>query len=198
MQRLYIHPLAGQDLALDQCHRLRPDDPHRAADPLCRADRRDVVPHGGAAVHNLVGFVLIANFFVWLVFYLFSDRIKAYHSELNPKKHFIGSLRQIYYYGFGIFSGEPNPFHVEPYRQVQSAAEHDLPDHHDAAAPGPVLYRHPAVGREAVLRAGRFLRRRAGDRHRARADLHRLRLLSCSSTSISARSAIPARRITRR
>ena len=68
-------------------------------------------------VHNFVGFVLIANFFVWLAFYLTSDRIRAYHSELNPKKHFIGSMRQIYYYAFGIFRGEPNPFQVGIYRK---------------------------------------------------------------------------------
>ena len=40
------------------------------------------------SVHNFVGFVLIANFFVWFLFYLFSDRIRAYLPELNPKKHF--------------------------------------------------------------------------------------------------------------
>ena len=40
------------------------------------------------AVHNFVGFVLIANFFLWLVFYLFSDRIRAYHSELNLTEAF--------------------------------------------------------------------------------------------------------------
>ena len=68
-------------------------------------------------VHNFVGFVLIANFFVWLVFYLTSDRIRAYHSELNPKKHFIGAIRQIYYYAFGIFRGDPNPFHATPYNK---------------------------------------------------------------------------------
>ncbi len=58
---------------------------------------------------------------------------RAYHSELNPKKHFIGSFRQVYYYAFGIFRGDPNPFHADHLPQVQSAAEHDLPDHHDAA-----------------------------------------------------------------
>jgi thiosulfate reductase cytochrome b subunit len=68
-------------------------------------------------VHNYVGFVLIANFLLWLVFYLTSDRIRAYHSELNPRKHFIGSLRQVYYYGFGIFRGEPNPFQPTIYRK---------------------------------------------------------------------------------
>jgi thiosulfate reductase cytochrome b subunit len=68
-------------------------------------------------VHNTVGFVLIANFFVWLTFYLFSDRIRAYHAEINPKKHFIGAMRQAYYYAFGIFRGEPNPFKVSIYRK---------------------------------------------------------------------------------
>ena len=28
-------------------------------------------------VHNAVGFVLIANFFLWFLYYLFSDRIKV-------------------------------------------------------------------------------------------------------------------------
>ena len=69
------------------------------------------------AVHNPVGFVLIANFFVWLGFYLFSDRIKAYQSELSPTKHFRATFQQIYYYGYGIFKGDPNPFHVTIYRK---------------------------------------------------------------------------------
>jgi thiosulfate reductase cytochrome b subunit len=69
------------------------------------------------AVHNTVGFVLIANFFVWLGFYLFSDRIKAYQSELNPIKHFRATFLQIYYYAFGILRGEPNPFRVTIYRK---------------------------------------------------------------------------------
>ncbi len=68
-------------------------------------------------VHQWVGFLLIANFFVWLGFYLFTDKIKVYHPEMNPKKHFIGSFRQIYYYGYGIFRGEPNPHHITAYRK---------------------------------------------------------------------------------
>jgi thiosulfate reductase cytochrome b subunit len=69
------------------------------------------------SVHNFVGFVLIANFFVWFLFYLFSDRIRVYLPELDPRKHFLGSLRQAYYYGYGIFKGDPNPFHVSIYRK---------------------------------------------------------------------------------
>ena len=98
MQRLYIHPLTvriwhwinavGMVLMILTGLQMR------------YVGLIDVAPFRTAViVHNWTGLVLIANFLVWLVFYLFSDRIKAYHAELNPRKHFLGSLRQIYYYG---------------------------------------------------------------------------------------------------
>ena len=62
--------------------------------------------------HNWIGFVLIANFAIWLGFYLFTDKIKVYHPELSPTRHFLGTLRQMRYYGYGIFRGDPNPHHV--------------------------------------------------------------------------------------
>ncbi len=68
-------------------------------------------------LHNWIGFALIANFFIWLLFYLFSDKIKAYHPELSPTKHFRASFRQLQYYGYGIFKGDPNPHHVSAYRK---------------------------------------------------------------------------------
>lgn len=78
----------------------------------------DVAPFRLAVnLHNWTGFVLIANFFLWLLYYLTSDRIKVYHPELNLRKHFLGSLRQMQYYGYGIFKGAPNPFHVSIYRK---------------------------------------------------------------------------------
>lgn len=67
--------------------------------------------------HNTIGFILIANYCLWLLFYLTSDRIRAYHAELSPRKHFTGALRQVYYYAYGIFRGEPNPFQVGVYRK---------------------------------------------------------------------------------
>jgi thiosulfate reductase cytochrome b subunit len=67
--------------------------------------------------HNWIGFVLIANFFVWLTFYLFSDKIKVYHPELSPMKYFRASFRQMQFYGYGIFRGDPNPHHVSAYRK---------------------------------------------------------------------------------
>ncbi len=76
----------------------------------------DVVPFRTAVVlHNYIGFVLIANFFLWLGFYLTSDKIKVYHPELDVRKHFDATFRQMYFYGYGIFRGEPSPFHVTAY-----------------------------------------------------------------------------------
>ena len=71
-------------------------------------------------VHNSVGFVLIANFFVWLLFYLFSDKITVYHPDLNPTRHFRKSLRQALYYGYGIFKGDPNPHHISAYEKFNA------------------------------------------------------------------------------
>ena len=59
-------------------------------------------------LHNWIGFVVIGNYFLWLLFYLSSDKITAYHPELHPKKHFRDSFRPILYYGAGIFRGAPN------------------------------------------------------------------------------------------
>lgn len=78
----------------------------------------NVLPFKAAVdLHNWIGFVLIANFFVWFLFYLFSDKIQVYHPGLSPMKHFRDSFRQMKYYGYGIFKGEPNPFHVSIYQK---------------------------------------------------------------------------------
>jgi thiosulfate reductase cytochrome b subunit len=60
-------------------------------------------------VHNYAGLALIANFFLWLGFYLFTDKITVYLPELNARKYFEDSWRQIKFYGYGIFLGEENP-----------------------------------------------------------------------------------------
>lgn len=78
----------------------------------------NVVPFRIAvAVHNWIGFVIIANFFVWFFFYLTTDRIRTYLPDLNPVRQFRSSMRQAIYYGYGIFKGQPNPHHVSMYRQ---------------------------------------------------------------------------------
>lgn len=68
-------------------------------------------------LHNWIGFVLIANFFIWLLFYLSSDKIKTYHTELSPTKYFREFFAQMKYYGFGIFKGDPNPHHASAYHK---------------------------------------------------------------------------------
>ncbi len=64
--------------------------------------------------HNWIGFVVIANYFVWLGFYLLTDKIRVYHPELNAKKFFNKAFAQMRYYGFGIFMGEQSPHRVRP------------------------------------------------------------------------------------
>lgn len=64
--------------------------------------------------HNWIGFVVIANYFVWLGFHLFTDKIKVYHPELNAQKFFDKAFAQMRYYSFGIFMGEHSPHRVLP------------------------------------------------------------------------------------
>ena len=66
-------------------------------------------------IHNYAGFTLVANYFLWLLFYMFSDRIVIYHPDLNPKRHFENSIQQVLYYGRCLFRGEENPHHCGPY-----------------------------------------------------------------------------------
>jgi thiosulfate reductase cytochrome b subunit len=81
-------------------------------------DLVQLVPFRTAVVvHNWIGFVLMANFFLWLGFYLFTDKITVYLPEMNPKKYFEDSWRQIKFYGYGIFLGEENPHHPTIYHK---------------------------------------------------------------------------------
>lgn len=65
-------------------------------------------------IHNFFGFVLIFNFFIWLVYYIVTGKIKIYIPPLNLKKFIMGSLKQAKFYGYGILMGEPNPHHSTP------------------------------------------------------------------------------------
>lgn len=62
-------------------------------------------------IHNYFGFLLIGNFFIWLLYYLLTRKIKLYIPDLNPKKLISGSINQAKYYGYGIFMGDDNPHH---------------------------------------------------------------------------------------
>jgi thiosulfate reductase cytochrome b subunit len=65
-------------------------------------------------LHNWIGFAVIANYFLWLGYYLFSDRISNYHSVLDAKAFFTNYYRQTLYYSYGIFKGEKRPHKVQP------------------------------------------------------------------------------------
>ena len=119
MARLYIHPLPVRiwhwinafgfvTLILTGIH-------IRYADLLHLVSFKTAVQ-----IHNWTGFVLIANYFVWLSFYLFTDRITVYHPELDPRKYFRHALAQMVYYGYGIFRGAPNPHHVSAYHKFNA------------------------------------------------------------------------------
>ncbi|MBA4372118.1 MAG: cytochrome b [Thermodesulfovibrio sp.] len=62
-------------------------------------------------VHNLFGFLLIADFLLWCGYYMFTGKIKLY-IPLNPVKFVKGAILQARYYGYGLFIGEKNPHHA--------------------------------------------------------------------------------------
>ncbi|NVO04500.1 MAG: cytochrome b/b6 domain-containing protein [Rhodoferax sp.] len=65
-------------------------------------------------LHNWIGFVLIANFIVWLGFLLFTDKIKGYRPDTDLKRFSAKTWKQMQFYGWGIFRGDPNPHHITP------------------------------------------------------------------------------------
>ena len=69
------------------------------------------------SLHNWIGWLLVGNFFIWLLFYLFSDRNRSYHPEFNIVKLAESSFRQMMYYGYGMFKGERSPHHIDPYHK---------------------------------------------------------------------------------
>ncbi|NPA15020.1 MAG: cytochrome B [Deferribacteres bacterium] len=62
--------------------------------------------------HNIVGIIVALDFLLWFGYYVFTGKIKIYF----PTKEELlkQAIRQIRYYSYGIFVGEPNPFHPTP------------------------------------------------------------------------------------
>ena len=142
----------------------------------------NVVPFGNAvAIHNWIGFILIANFFLWLFYYLGSDRIKVYHAELNPVKYFRGSLDQALYYGYGIFKGAPNPFHPSIYSKFNPLQAMTYQLIMLLLLPIQCVTGAPALESCRLSQGGRPARRRACHRYGARSDFHFFRVLYSSS-----------------
>lgn len=119
MQRIYVHPLPVRIWhwlnALGFIALILTGVQIRYSDLLAAVPFKLAVQ-----LHNWIGFALIGNYFIWLLFYLFTDKIKVYHPELNPAKYYRDSLRQAVFYGYGIFKGQPNPHHVSAYRKFNA------------------------------------------------------------------------------
>ncbi len=65
-------------------------------------------------VHNVFGFILLANFFIWLIYYVLSGNFRIYLPAFSLAGFIKGCIRQARYYGYGIFIGEENPHHSTP------------------------------------------------------------------------------------
>ena len=59
------------------------------------------------AIHNYVGFAVIADYFIWLTYYLGSGNVKAYIPD-QPNLA-VRVMEQVRYYGFDFFTGKPSP-----------------------------------------------------------------------------------------
>lgn len=66
-------------------------------------------------IHSWTGFILLANYFIWLFYYVFTGKIKIYIPPLNHPIEFAKkAARQAKFYGFGIMVGDKNPHHPSP------------------------------------------------------------------------------------
>jgi len=63
-------------------------------------------------IHSWTGFILVANYFIWLVYYLATRNIKIYIPPLHHPVEFAKkAIRQAKFYGLGIMVGDHNPHH---------------------------------------------------------------------------------------
>ncbi len=66
-------------------------------------------------IHSWLGFVLLANYFIWLLYYLLTLNIKIYIPALHHPVEFAKkALRQAIFYGYGLMVGDQNPHHSTP------------------------------------------------------------------------------------
>jgi len=67
-------------------------------------------------IHSWLGFILLANYFIWFVYYIFTGKFfKIYIPPFWKPVEFIKScIRQAKYYAYGIMIGDENPHHPVP------------------------------------------------------------------------------------
>ncbi|QER42232.1 cytochrome B [Thermodesulfobacterium sp. TA1] len=72
--------------------------------------------HTAVKIHSWLGFILLANYFIWLVYYLVTGKIfKIYVPPFWRPIDFIKrAFNQAKYYAYGIMVGDKNPHHPTP------------------------------------------------------------------------------------
>jgi thiosulfate reductase cytochrome b subunit len=66
-------------------------------------------------IHSWLGFILLANYFIWVIYYLVTFKIKIYIPPLHhPIEYAKKALNQAKFYGWGIMVGDKNPHHSTP------------------------------------------------------------------------------------
>jgi thiosulfate reductase cytochrome b subunit len=69
-------------------------------------------------IHSWLGFILIANYFIWLIYYILTGNIKIYIPPLHHPIEFAKkALNQAKFYGWGIMVGDENPHHSTFYNK---------------------------------------------------------------------------------
>ncbi len=66
-------------------------------------------------IHSWLGFILLANYFIWSIYYLLTLKIKIYIPPLHHPIEFAKkAVTQAKFYGWGIMVGDQNPHHSTP------------------------------------------------------------------------------------
>jgi thiosulfate reductase cytochrome b subunit len=66
-------------------------------------------------IHSWLGFILLANYCIWFLYYVLTRNIKIYIPPLNHPIEFAKkALTQAKFYGWGIMVGDQNPHHSTP------------------------------------------------------------------------------------
>ncbi len=66
-------------------------------------------------IHSWLGFILLANYCIWLFYYLLTFKIKIYIPPLHHPLEFAKkAICQAKFYGYGILVGDENPHHSTP------------------------------------------------------------------------------------
>ena len=114
MKKIYLHPLPIRIWHWVNALGFHHSDSHRDADQI--GNKINLFSFETAVdIHSWLGFTLLANYFIWLLYYLLTLKIKIYIPPLHHPIEFAKkALTQAKFYGWGIMVGDQNPHHSTP------------------------------------------------------------------------------------